>query len=94
MSVERLTFWDKDNNQYAYDYETSVRDLINRLAAYEATGTPAQFAQLAQAGKGCDGCRFRDTDAWKYHVYPCSECARRSRDWYEAAVDKEPISTI
>ena len=46
-----------------------------------------ELAALVQAeSEGCNHCTHKlQSDAWKYYTYPCSECRRRTKDYFEAA---------
>lgn len=65
----------------------NIKTVLKRLAAYEDIGTVEEFAKLKQAeSEVCDRCIHKlQSDAWKYCTYPCSECKRRTKDYFEAA---------
>jgi len=68
------------------------------LAKLEAEA--AHWAEAEKEGRlvvlegSCDSCRYKlQSDTWKYCIYPCSECMRRTKDHYtrqeaEAALER------
>lgn len=72
--------------------------IVERLSEYEDTDlTPDEVMKLKEENSAlktqlentvnntCAGCRFVQTDSHKYYTFPCKECRRRTKDYFEEA---------
>lgn len=67
--------------QESVDREKTLANLEAEVAVWARTEKEGRLIILKGS---CDSCRFKlQSDSWKYNMYPCSECGRRTKDHYD-----------